>query len=402
MSAATRQLAMSTAESVLAGNTPGYRLCSQRSDQCVEAFVSISSGGIPRVLLPIPTRPMRAALQAYATGGFLPVVLPPLLGGLARTTLLNRWCGGRIELSSQSGEISPLRSYLTTLLQRGDFQLALRLSFGRPNAKTVITAIADSGDILCYAKAGSSAMSNALVRHEGQVLAKLRPGDFPVVLPELLHVGAWTDEITMLITRPLSMAPLDEDVAAVHKAADAIAVAHGVTSAPLAESDYWQRVLHRVGSCKPSVAEHYGIAPILTRITDTWGHRVIDMGASHGDWSRANVGVVAGRIAAVDWERYAEGCPRGIDTAHFAVLEQAVRLHARRAESSGLDFDKVVGNTRRYLSAAGRPVDDAELLIVCAILEMTLRFMDARDSNLPVNDTKFRTALQSAIQLWAN
>ena len=72
-----------------------------------------------------------------------------------------------------------------------DFQIAMRLSFGRPNAKMVAVAISSEGEVLCFAKFGSEAMTNGLVAHESAILEQFEGVDMPLIIPSRLFSGAW-------------------------------------------------------------------------------------------------------------------------------------------------------------------------------------------------------------------
>jgi len=84
--------------------------------------------------------------------------------------------------------------------------------------------------------------------------------------------------------------------------------------------------------------------------------------------------VVEGRLVVWDWERAATAGPVGIDAAHYCLL---VALNAR-----GLARDEAVADTLerapRVLAGLDVPSADARLIVALELLEMSVRFAEAR------------------------
>jgi len=388
--------ALHAVERVLSGDQPGFELVDGTIDGPVERFVVVPARGMPRLLLPLPTPAMRAALGSFVGDRPWAGLASPLIRAAARVGRPLR-VSRELSLRSGSATMSPLRALLASVLGRDDFHLALRLSFGRPNAKTVVAAISGSGEILCFAKIGSETMTDDLVAHESRILERFAgTADSPVLMPRRLYADRWAGGGNVLITEPLQLEPLPRHAPAVHRAADAFAAASLVSSGTLRDSDYWRRIAERIAGIGENGATGAGIGDTIERIEAAWGGTGLDFGASHGDWSRANVGLVGGRVAALDWERCTDLAPRGIDIAHFAVLETSSRSRGR-----SLDIERVAGSTRQYLEEAGRPPDDAKPLVILAFLEMVVRFMTAQRAGLRTADSKFEPALQAGLQNWS-
>ena len=106
--------------------------------------------------------------------------------------------------------------------------------------------------------------------------------------------------------------------------------------------------------------------------------------------------MVNGRVAALDWERCTKLAPRGIDIAHFALSENSSGFLRKT-----LDTDRVANTVRQYLTVANRPPNEAEPLIVLALLEMVIRFRSAQSAGVKTSDSKFGPALQAALQQWS-
>jgi len=109
-----------------------------------------------------------------------------------------------------------------------------------------------------------------------------------------------------------------------------------------------------------------------------------DFGVSHGDWSRANVGLSGDRVAAIDWERFSESAPRGIDAAHFAIID-----NSNGPPSKTLDIARLAEQTQQHMNAADRDPSDAKPLVLLALLELVARFMEAKRAGLRTKDSKF-------------
>lgn len=390
-----RALALRAVEMALGANRPGVRISERDSDTAEERFIVLSSRGIPRLMLPRRLSVMRSALRAFGSGRRLIGLAPAFIRGAAKIGYPLSSRVEEIAVHSDSHESTKLRNLLNSVLDRTDFHLALRLSFGRPNAKTVVAAIANSGEILCFAKLGSEPMTNQLIAHEGAVLERFMSAESPVLMPRALHTGSWGEGCNVLVTAPLELEPLPRNAREAHLASDALAVEHGVTTTTLRDSKYWHTLVTQIEALDPKGPSREDAHTAMDQISAKWGDRVFDFSACHGDWSRANVGLVNGRIAAHDWERFSELAPRGIDTAHFAVLEEAQRSRRRP-----LDAESVARLTARYLTAANRPSEDAKPLVLIELLEMVLRFKAAKYAGLQATDTNFGPALNTGLGSW--
>jgi len=360
--------AFSAVGTVFGGYEPGFELVDGMQTTATERFVVVSVGGIPRLLLPPEPPAMRAAIKSFLGNRQAVGLVPPLLKIASRLGGPFSKASSYASLISESGGSSPLRELLAKVLDRNDFQIALRLSFGRPNGKMVAVAISDAGEALCFAKFGSEAMTNDLVAHESEILEQFEGMDMPLLIPPRLYSGAWAGGHNALITAALYLEPLKRDASNAHRAAAALVLQTFISSSTLISSDYWHQIMKRVGKFEDSGNESDSLTANVAKIAKKWGDSNFDFGASHGDWTRANVGLVDGRVAALDWERCTKLAPRGIDIAHFALYEKP--LFSRK---KSVDIERVADNVREYLKAADLPPSDAESLIIFALLEEGLQ-----------------------------
>ena len=388
--------ALLAVEDVFGGYLPGFKLVEGSIPDAVEHFIVLRINGMPRLLLPPSNRAMRVALTQFIGARPWIGLALQVTQFAAKQRIFSPWTS-EMSLQSHTVETSKLRVLLSSVLGREDFYLALRLSFGRPNPKTVALAISHDGEALCFAKFGSEAMTNDLVAHEGKMLEWLAARDVPLITPRVLYGGVWEEGRHVLITEPLQIKPLPDDASIAHLAADSFTAASPIVTCALRDSEYWHLITERVNEVEEPGQHNGTLLTALSRIDKVWGSSEIDFGACHGDWTRANLGLVDGGVAAFDWERCSELSPRGIDIAHFAVSE----FTGQRGKQS-LDIKRVAEKTRSYLGAASRPLDQAELLVILECLEMSIRFLNARKAGVQSGDSKFGRALQQGLQSWAS
>jgi len=130
------------------------------------------------------------------------------------------------------------------------------------------------------------------------------------------------------------------------------------------------------------------------RIVDAFGDRGLAFGRGHGDWTPWNMSVVEGRLVVWDWERAAAAAPVGIDAAHYCLL---VALNAR-----GLARDEAVADTLarapRVLAGLDVPSADARLIVVLELLEMSVRFAEARAAGVAGLRDRFGVPLAALLE----
>jgi len=392
--------AFSAAGKVLGGYEPGFELTKGSHPNAIERFLVLCVRGSPRLLLP-PTMPvMRTAITSFLGGHRLANLVPPFVQVAAKTGGPLSRISAPVSLMSANGDPSALRSLVSNVLGRNDFQIALRLSFDRPNAKTVAMAISDSGECLCFAKFGSEAMTNELVAHESAILEQFEDTDMPVIMPQRLYSGTWAGGHNVLITAALQLDSLKRDALSAHQAADAFASHNIVESCTLSDSAYWRQLVKRVtvleGDGSDRIISGQALGTTIARIEQMWGRLSFNFGPSHGDWTRANLGLVDGQLAALDWERCTKAAPRGIDIAHFSICENAPRCFGK-----SVDIERAAQSVRQFLNLSAQHSHHAEPLVSLALLEMVLRFRSAHRVGILSKDSKFGPALQASLQKWA-
>ena len=394
--------AFSAVGKILGGYETGFEIVGGSDPNAIERFVVLCVRGSPRLLLPPDRSNMRSAIVGFLGNHRLAGLVTPFVQVASRAGGPLSRVSSDVSLTSREGTPSPLRELLTNVLRRDDFEIALRLSFGRPNAKTVAMAISGTGEALCFAKFGSEAMTNDLVAHEGAILEHFEGVDMPVIMPRLLYSGTWAGGHNVLITAPLQLESLKRDARNAHLAADTFSSQNFVANSTLSGSAYWRQIVESAKSSGDREGDGGTLLSSIARIEEVWGDSDLDFGASHGDWARANLGMIEGRVAALDWERCTGLAPRGIDVAHFILNEKSLSFFGKPLFGTSLDIKRAAEGVRQYLKLAGLPPRNAELLIMLALLEMVIRFRSAQTAGLRSADLKFGPALEAGLRRWAS
>jgi len=381
---------------VLAGYQPGFRLVNGQHANACDQFTVVPARGTPRLLLPNTQAAMATALKSFVGGHRWARFAPTVLGIVSKTAGSTAVLSRDVSLMSDGAQHAPIRDLFSSVLGRDDFELAFRLSVGRPNAKTVAMAISAAGEPLCFAKVGSEDMTNSLVEYETKVLQHFAHRDLGVAIPKVLHASRWAGDHHVLITEPLLLSPLKRSATVAHRASDTFTSSSPMETHALRDSPYWHGIVSRVDHIRSESSSRAMLVEALKMMDKTWGSTTFDYGFAHGDWSRANLGTINGKLVALDWERCTDNSPRGIDIAHFAILENSSSLSNRL-----LDLDSIEDRTRHYLDEIGRSPLLARPLIAFDLVEMMLRFCTAQAVGLPSHDSSFGPALRAAMLRWA-
>lgn len=394
--AASASAAYAAVCKILSGYDTGFELIRTISPEAIERFVVLSVRGTPRLLLPKDPLAMRTAIQSFLGNRPFAGLLPAFVQFASRTGGPFSSVCNDLSLISADSAVSPLRHLMSDVLDRQDFHLAMRLSFGRPNAKTVAMAISAEGHVLCYAKFGSEAMTNDLVAHESAVLAELESQDMPFIMPTRLYSGKWAGNHNVLITSPMDYRGLDRDASQAHRVAADFSSRNLSGMTALKSSNFWQQVRSRADQMSTNDDSDGILLQRVALIEEHWGEHPFEFGPSHGDWSRANLGMIGDQVAAWDWERYSREAPRGIDIAHFTISEVTHPFFGKP-----LDVDNLQTRLKQYLDVAELPPTDAAPLLMLAMLEMAMRFKSAQKAGLKLVDSKFGPAIDDGLKKWA-
>ena len=166
-----------------------------------------------------------------------------------------------------------------------------------------------------------------------------------------------------------------------------LALGAAVERARLAASPWWSRTLARIDSAAGEQRQ------AAARIAELAGERELTFGRGHGDWTPWNMAEVGGRLVVWDWERAAAGVPVGVDAAHYCLL---VALNARGLPPERAVPD-VVGRLPRVLTGLDVDAGAARLIVMLELLEMSVRFAEARAAGVTGLRDRFGSALAALL-----
>jgi hypothetical protein len=288
-----------------------------------------------------------------------------------------------------------------SLVGRDDLSAAVILGRDRPNRKPVLKLLGPDGEPVAFAKVGWNEISRSLVRHETSMLTVLgtderRPSSFHVPAVIGFEEGDQTD---LLLVTPVPQAsglrggpPSEVPMRATHE----VAVGDGVSWNALADGAYWSSLRDRVGDAANDLTNPLGgdQARAVDELERAYGSREVPFGSWHGDWTPWNMTRVDGSLFVWDWERAEGPVPVGLDLLHF---DFDVRVKIDGHSPSRAIHESVVELGPR-LEALGLPSGLTHLLATLHLLEMTLRFQQARAQGVDVADTIYGPALQAILR----
>ena len=104
---------------------------------------------------------------------------------------------------------------------------------------------------------------------------------------------------------------------------------------------------------------------------------------------------IDGRLVVWDWERAAESVPIGMDAVHYGLL---VALNARKLAPPKALAD-TLARAPGWLAGLDQPPEAARVVVCLELLEMSLRFAEARRAGVVVRHDRFGTALEDLLDL---
>jgi hypothetical protein len=335
-----------------------------------ESYLIVPNAREPRLIVPARGRPAAAAVA-----GFNPDRSPraAALSGLLRLALRTPVAGLMLkDRLTVTGGTDSLRAHLAQVLGE-PLTLALLIGPPRANAKPIAQLLSPRGEVLGYAKVGTTELARRLVQAETAALRQLATAQTrAVTIPRIRHAGRWHD-IEILVLSPLT-APGRAGAhqgALIAKAATEVAAIAGTHHAPLAGSPYWARLQARLHALGPRGA---GFAGLAAQVGARAGQAEPRFGSWHGDWTRSNVTVRGETVLAWDWERFETGVPAGFDALHY-YLHHQINVERRDPAAAVTDCFARAG----ALLAADVPAPrDAALVCALYLLELATRYLEDR------------------------
>jgi hypothetical protein len=378
----------------------------RRESTTLATFVALPSARHPHLLVPYESREVAGrALQNYTDarrriragtallGTGLRAGMPLLVGDQIRVSpAADRAPNDRIR--------PPLNEYLADVLDRPDVEIAVRMGGPRPNRKPVLQVLTRKGEILAYAKVGWNALTRSLVRNEADVLTAFakraaKPTTFAV--PTLIHAGQCGD-LDVLVIAPASPLPrLGRNVSRtqVLEASLEIASLEPKIRDELAASRWWQDTRARLDALRGFMrgSRFEVLEDLVALIEERDGDAEVEFGGWHGDWTCFNIGRRDSTLVVLDWERSGPLVPVGLDAAHYD-FDAAVKFRKRPPLEA---VHRLLTGGGVLLPALAPDPRVARLLVSLDLLEMVLRFEEARSEGLDILDTIYFGTLRSAV-----
>lgn len=365
----------------------------------VDRYVVLPSLRRPGLLIPAASRgPAAAAARQY-------LLMPGRAGRFAteaiaialRTGAPQRLARGRLgvwvapDVGDDELPDLVLRHHLAATLGRGEVELAVRVGATRPNGKPVVQVAEPGGRVLAYVKVGWNELTRPLVAAEAEALRSIAaraaaPRSFQVA--RLLHAEEWRGNTLTVVEPLIGGAPVrssDPPRDATHE----LALGGAVGREPLTLSGWWYDARARID------ASGAALRPAADAIAAAAGDLMLGFGRNHGDWTPWNMRHLEGRLVVWDWERSRDGVPVGMDALHYGLL---VALNVRKLPPPRAVAD-VLARAPAWLSDLDQPPEAARLMLCLELLEMSLRFAEARRAGVTVRHDRFGAALHELLDM---
>jgi hypothetical protein len=364
----------------------------------VDAFAILPSARDPRLLVPSGARPAAAAALRQHTNA---TTRSLWLKSEAMAWAMRLGAGSRIargRLSVLAGEhhegALPLKELLEGVFGPGPIELAVRLGPLRPNRKPVIQILRPNGKVLGYAKVSRTDLTARLVANEARMLSLIsEAGPRTFRVPPVLHAGQWAG-MQVLVVGPLPRRRLALGGADAHMPVAAtreLAELFGTTREPLAASGHWRSTRTRIALVGAPAAD--ALDAVAGELEQRHGDLELPIGSWHGDWTPSNMAGSGAGLCVWDWERSGPGMPVGMDAGHFGfhIARKVKNLAPKPAAAATLGWIGPV------LEAMGLERSHSTLMLSLALLEMAVRFQEARAEGVEVTDPAYLGALQDLL-----
>lgn len=358
-------------------------------------LVALPHAGNPRLLLPADhSRAAASAVRRYGEGASVGQTWAVQAAALAVSTgVLGRQPLARLALTigdAQAADV-PLLTHLSEIVGE-PVTVAVRTRPHRPNGKPVLLLLAPDGRMLGYTKIGGNLLTRGLVRNEARALTEFSENErerLSFDVPGVLHHGSWHDLELLVVTAVKSGRLSRRDPA--RRAMREIADRSGLNSMPLAESPFWIRTQERLAALPADDALVAAVTAATRAVTDRLGEERLLFGGCHGDWTPFNMSAADGRLSVWDWERSSSSAPVGLDLAHHLVM---VANHRRRLD--GHTVRRLGKRAEPVIADLGQASRQGPLLILLELLEMAVRFEEARAAGIAITN-RYTSLLATAL-----
>jgi hypothetical protein len=201
--------------------------------------------------------------------------------------------------------------------------VAIHLTPPRANRKPIVQALTPGERFpVAFAKLATNPLTARLVAAEADALEQLATHSWSsVVVPRVLDRQDFNGSPALVLEPlPVWASGRPATPAEVRAAAAEISACAPPTTAPLAESAYWQQ-LHAQVEQVASDEHRAALQRTNAEIIRAAGNTEISFGAGHGDFTPWNMWWTQSGLLVWDWERFSTTVPVGADLEHYRLQE---------------------------------------------------------------------------------
>ena len=356
--------------------TPGQaELTGRRAIRPSDAssYAVVPTSRHPVLLLPThPPAVAAATLRNYKTSaGSMSRAKFRALALAARAGAL-RFLPNQVLVHDSAGDPdADLVGHLRKLLGQ-EVYIAVYMGAPRANRKPVLQILGPDAQTIAFAKIGTNALTQRLVRREASALSFLATRPMTTVrVPSVLHHGSWHGH-EILVQRAVGRERVRARAlpSAIEQAMVQVAGLGGVSTSNGRDSSYWRQLEQRISELRPD-PQSGGLKSALESLGPVAASTEISFGAWHGDWTPWNMLARGDTIEVWDWERFETDVPVGIDALHLALQREVSRDH-RQARSAAT---ALLESSSRLMAPFGGPRDAAKLVATLYLLDLGARYL---------------------------
>jgi hypothetical protein len=355
--------------------------------------VVIPSAARPKLL--VPARPLRVA--AGAVRNFKTAASPREQAKINLLAFALR-SGAHLALRDRidvTRDVAGIDRHLSEVLGRR-VHVSLYISPPRAVRKPVLQVLDERGETFAFAKLGVDEFTRALVRAEGEAVARVSAAGLRVLrAPEVLHHAGWNGHELLVQSALPRGSTLEPGSTLLREAVVELAAIDGTTRSRLAESGYLRRLGERIAGLPPG--EHAEVlAEAIETVRRECGSVELAFGASHGDWAPWNMTALGDTAFVWDWEKFEQDVPLGIDAVHYAVQGAVVIGGATPLDAFADTF------SRAAEVVPGVDADAAQLVVWLYAVDIASRYLVDREAEAGLTRmSDLRTWLRSVNTLAA-
>jgi hypothetical protein len=375
------------------------------SRRAVESFGVLPNARHPRLLVPLgSSRAAARAVRDHATHRLALRAVKPLLAASVRLGLGHRLIRDRLSVSIPEGTVAEalpgllIKEHLQKVLGRDALEMAVKFDAPRPHRKPTLQILGTDGEVLAYVKVGWNALTRQLVQTEAKALEGLMglpsPPSFEV--PRVIHADRWRS-LHLLVIAPLATTPRERGASLLRTppigATRELAQLGATRRGALERSYWWAQVRRRLARAEAALGTRSALSDAARRLEQRYGESELSFGFWHGDWVPANMCAAKGRLSVWDWERSGPLAPVGLDAIHFEY-QAALSIEGLSPTNAA---ERLLDGSSSSLTDIGVSETLRPALLSLHLMEMALRFEEARAAGVDTVDRKYPAPLEAML-----